>query len=239
MIINLLSCPRNVSTAFMYSFAQREDTKVLDEPFYAYYLSIIGPENHPGGEETMSSMSSDFSTVIDQIQEEHEQGKNVFIKNMTHHMIQCDLDFMLAYKNIMFIRHPGAIIASFSKVIEHPIMRDIGVEQQSEMHQTLTKNGKAPIVLDSAELLKNPEVVLSKLCDELGIPFDKKMLSWKKGARPEDGIWAKYWYSNVQNSTGFGKPKTEEPIVPDHLKELYEEAMPHYLELRKHSLTAD
>jgi len=35
--INLWSSPRNVSTALMYSFAQRLDTTVVDEPLYAYY----------------------------------------------------------------------------------------------------------------------------------------------------------------------------------------------------------
>ena len=47
--INLISGPRNISTALMYSFAQRPDTFVLDEPFYAFYLHL--PENierYPG-----------------------------------------------------------------------------------------------------------------------------------------------------------------------------------------------
>ena len=37
-IINLISGPRNLSTALMYSFSRRPDTKVIDEPFYAHYL---------------------------------------------------------------------------------------------------------------------------------------------------------------------------------------------------------
>ena len=37
-IICLWSCPRNISTALMYSFAQREDVQVFDEPLYAHYL---------------------------------------------------------------------------------------------------------------------------------------------------------------------------------------------------------
>ena len=37
MIINLISGPRNISTALMYSFAQRSDCQVWDEPFYANY----------------------------------------------------------------------------------------------------------------------------------------------------------------------------------------------------------
>jgi len=36
--INCWSGPRNVSTALMYSFRQRTDTTVVDEPIYAHYL---------------------------------------------------------------------------------------------------------------------------------------------------------------------------------------------------------
>ena len=48
-IINLISGPRNLSTALMYSFSRRPDTKVVDEPFYAHYLSTTGID-HPGRE---------------------------------------------------------------------------------------------------------------------------------------------------------------------------------------------
>ena len=41
-IISLWSGPRNVSTALMYSFAQRSDTQVIDEPLYAHYLQHTG-----------------------------------------------------------------------------------------------------------------------------------------------------------------------------------------------------
>ena len=40
------SGPRNLSTALMRSFENREDTKVWDEPFYAYYLKET-KKNHP------------------------------------------------------------------------------------------------------------------------------------------------------------------------------------------------
>ena len=36
--IAMWSGPRNISTALMRSFENREDTNVWDEPFYAYYL---------------------------------------------------------------------------------------------------------------------------------------------------------------------------------------------------------
>ena len=48
-IINLISGPRNLSTALMYSFSQRPDTVVIDEPFYAHYLVTTGID-HPSRE---------------------------------------------------------------------------------------------------------------------------------------------------------------------------------------------
>ena len=38
MKIFMWSGPRNISTALMRSFENRNDTYVIDEPFYAYYL---------------------------------------------------------------------------------------------------------------------------------------------------------------------------------------------------------
>ena len=40
--ICLWSGPRNISTALMYSFAQRDDTRVVDEPLYGHYLLKLG-----------------------------------------------------------------------------------------------------------------------------------------------------------------------------------------------------
>ena len=63
-IINLISGPRNLSTALMYSFSRRPDTKVIDEPFYAHYLETTGIK-HPAREDTLNSMSSDITEVLE------------------------------------------------------------------------------------------------------------------------------------------------------------------------------
>jgi len=44
--IAMWSGPRNLSTAMMYSFAERDDTAVVDEPFYGAYLAATGIK-HP------------------------------------------------------------------------------------------------------------------------------------------------------------------------------------------------
>lgn len=40
--IHCWSGPRCCSTSLMYSFAQRDDCTVLDEPLYASYLAVTG-----------------------------------------------------------------------------------------------------------------------------------------------------------------------------------------------------
>ncbi|MGB0195676.1 MAG: hypothetical protein ACPF84_04020, partial [Flavobacteriales bacterium] len=44
MTVSLWSGPRNCSTALMYSFAQRPDFGVVDEPLFAHFLQQTGAE---------------------------------------------------------------------------------------------------------------------------------------------------------------------------------------------------
>lgn len=207
-IICLWSCPRNISTALMYSFAQRKDTQVFDEPLYAHYLKI-SKVNHPAKEEVLRSLENDGNKVVQKVILQKSK-KILFHKLMTHFLIDIDTDFLSKVSNIIFIRNPEEIIASYSKVIPSPKLEDIGLKQQYKLYLSLEKQGYVPIVLDSKYLLKNPELMLSKLCDVLEISFDKKMLKWERGARKEDGIWANHWYANVHNSTGFLPYKEKE-----------------------------
>ena len=64
--ICLWSCPRNVSTALMYSFIERPDTLVFDEPLYAHYLCVSGAK-HPGREDTLISQENDGEKVVQDI----------------------------------------------------------------------------------------------------------------------------------------------------------------------------
>ena len=50
----------------MYSFAQRSDTRVIDEPLYAHYLYKTNAD-HPGKEEVLASMEKDGNKVIKEI----------------------------------------------------------------------------------------------------------------------------------------------------------------------------
>ena len=235
-VINLISGPRNLSTALMYSFAQREDTTVLDEPFYGYYLKNAPLENeHPSQKEVLQTMELNEEKVIEGINE-LSLKKQVFVKGMAHHYLTDSPEFILNWENVILIRHPKKLIASFSKVIHTPTLNDIGIKKASELFLFLKKKGKTPIVIDSDELLKNPEIYLKKLCDLLQIPFSVKMLRWKKGGIPEDGIWAKHWYGNVHNSEGFAVQKSSSQPLPERLEPLLKDVLPYYETLKNNIL---
>jgi hypothetical protein len=237
MIINLLSSPRNVSTALMYSFAQRPDMKVVDEPFYGYYLSTTEVE-HPGKDEIISHMPVNFDIIFGQIQELQLAYDHVFLKNMAHHLIGLSPEFMSGFANVFLIRHPKLLITSFAKVMPQPTMRDIGVKQQWELYTALNETSHIrPVIIDSGELLKNPSKILTRLCQEIGLKFYPEMLAWKKGGIPEDGIWANYWYENVHNSTGFDKPSNKQVVLPANCQELFMDALPYYHKLAERAIT--
>ena len=71
-MINLFvwSGPRNISTALMRSFENRKDTKVYDEPFYAYYLKRTNL-NHPMKDEIIHHYHTNEDEVINLITKEH------------------------------------------------------------------------------------------------------------------------------------------------------------------------
>lgn len=229
--IVLWSGPRNISTALMYSFAQRSDTKVFDEPLYGYYLNESNAdEYHPGAKEVLNEMETNGQKVIDMMMGPHAADV-VFFKHMTHHQLELDRSFMKDCINVILTRDPREMLTSIAKVIAHPKMSDIGYLAHLDILNEIKTLGQEPIVLDSKGILKDPQGVLKALCEKVGIPFHQKMLSWEPGPRPEDGSWAKYWYDNVHRSSGFSKYIKKDEAFPTNLKPLFEESMPCYEEL--------
>lgn len=143
-----------------------------------------------------------------------------FFKQMTHHLVSLDENFLSKMKNILFIRDPKQIISSYAQVRPDVNMQDIGIAKQWELYNQLTENNLHCVVLDSNEILKSPEKVLRDLCSAIDIRFDKAMLHWPVGPKKEDGCWAKYWYDNVHKSTGFERQSTSSRALPEYLEPL-------------------
>ena len=231
MRIAMWSGPRNISTAMMRSFENRPDCAVVDEPFYAAYLAQTGLV-HPMRDEVLASQSTDWRVVADSLTGEAPRGAAVFYqKHMTHHMLPAfGLDWTAACVNAFLIRDPAEVLASYVQKRAEVTLDDIGVVRQRALFEReADRLGRAPVVVEGADVLADPSGTLGALCAALGVPFRSEMLAWPAGRRDSDGVWAPAWYAAVEASTGFAPPERRAPLVlDDHLRRLADQARPHY-----------
>jgi hypothetical protein len=230
MKIAMWSGPRNLSTAMMYSFGARNDFAVMDEPFYAPYLAASGAD-HPMAADIITTHETDPERVARKC---HTGGvQHVYMKHMPHHMLEgFPMEWAQDCVNIHLIRHPARVIASYAAKREAPTLEDIGFVRQAEVFEQL-----GGIVIDGTDIRADPDTMLRKLCDAIGLAFDPSMLSWLAGPRPEDGIWAKHWYGAVHNSTGFAGAEGDLPIVSPDLEPILQAALPYYIRLKERCLS--
>jgi hypothetical protein len=232
------SGPRNISTAMMRSWGNRQDTFVCDEPFYAYYLLKTGIA-HPGAQEVIRTHENDWRKVVAWLTGPIPNGKAIFYqKHMTHHLLaEIDRTWLEQVNNAFLIRQPHDVLASYVRVVPNPTLADTGLPQQLDLFQWVSRRtGRAPPVVDADDVLKNPEQSLRALCTALEVEFSEAMLSWPVGPRPTDGIWAKHWYSAVIASTSFQPYRPKQESIPSHLSGLLLQAEELYQELYKNRL---
>jgi hypothetical protein len=237
--IAMWSGPRNISTAMMRSFGARSDTTVVDEPFYAAYLAASGLE-HPMAAEVLASQPNDWREVVAGLLGPVPGDRPIYYqKHMTQHMLPAfGRDWLPQMRNAFLIRDPAAVLASYVQKRGEVTLADIGVLQQHEIFAAeADRLGRAPPVVDGADVLANPALVLEKLCAALDIAFTTDMLRWPAGRRDSDGVWAPAWYSAVEQSTGFGPaPGVRESSLPDALRRIADTARPYYEALARHRL---
>jgi hypothetical protein len=232
MIIAMWSGPRNLSTAMMRSFGARADCSVIDEPFFAPFLAVSG-KDHPGREATLAHHNIDPQRVAELCAAPPVTTRYCFQKHMPHHMLPgFALDWAKEAKHFFLIRAPERVLASYIKGRDVFDLEDLGFAPQRRLFETLTEmTGRRPPVIDSVEILKDPEGALRGVCRAIDIPFDRAMLKWEAGRRPEDGAWAPYWYHGVENSTGFGPPPTDVPKIPAQYNEILAQCRDDYAAL--------
>ena len=221
--IAMWSGPRTVSTALMRAWENRPDTVVADEPLYAFYLDRTGLD-HPGRAEVIASQPTDWRVVLARLTNAPLPAGAVigYAKHMTHHLLpEVDRTALAPFRHAHLIRDPRELLASYARVRTEPTLADLGLAQQAEIFEAFG----GPVV-DSRDLLADPEGILRALCQALDVPFDDRMLAWPPGPRDTDGVWAPHWYESVRSSTGFTAYRPPTNPLPAHLEPLAESARP-------------
>ncbi len=236
--IAMWSGPRNISTAMMYAFGNRADCTAWDEPFYAFSLVHHG-NDHPMREAIIAANESDWDRLVAKCTGPAERPF-FYQKHMTHHMLAgYDRSWILNLTNAFLIRAPERVLASYTRKWSEVSLRDIGFVEQAEIFESVAqKLGHAPPVIDAEDVLADPRRILEALCQTCGIAFDAAMLSWPKGPKPFDGVWAPHWYNAVWESTGFAKPEAPVQPLPDKLARIADAARPLYERLARHRISA-
>jgi hypothetical protein len=155
-----------------------------------------------------------------------------YAKHMTHHLLpEVDRAALAPLRHAHLIRDPRELLASYARVRTEPDLDDLGLRQQAEIFETFG----GPVV-DSRDLLTDPEGILRALCRALDVPFDGAMLSWPPGPRDSDGVWAPWWYDSVHSSSGFAAYRPPAEPLPPHLEPLAELCLPYFERLHQYRL---
>ena len=194
VIIHLYSGPRSLSTALLYSFAQRTDTKVVDEPLYASWLYRNPNVFRPYREELLSTTPNlDANEVLKSIYQEN-QKPFYFLKHIVKQFSGSNIDKSLLYdgraRHVFLIRDPFEMITSWNKKTEihHEscTLENMGFLHLAELFSDLRQHAvHKPVVLDSDWLAQSPEIALQLLCSSLNIPYMHHQLHWLPGPKPE------------------------------------------------------
>ncbi len=233
------SGPRNISTAMMRSWENRNDTIVEDEPLYGPYL-YKSQKKHPMYKEIISDQGRYQGPIIERLTQNNlPEGKSIYYqKHMCHHLFaDDDISWIHSLHNVFLIRHPFEVLSSYLKKHNEVTPDDLGYPQQLRLFKAVKNHNKiVPMVIDSQNFLENPETALKKVCDALNISFDTNMLSWPTGYRNTDGVWAPHWYNQVIESTGFKKPLPKKPGLSSNEQIIAEQCQPYYDQLKAYAL---
>src|SRR5215212_9607111 len=221
----------------MRSWENRPDCAVWDEPFYAAYLLRTGLD-HPARDEVVAAGETDPDAVVAALLGPPPGAAAVFYsKQMSHHLPpDMDLGWTAGLRNVLLVRDPREVVASYVRSREACEPADLGLLQQQRLAAYWAGRGLEVPVLDSADFLADPEAHLRWLCGWLGIGFTPAMLRWPAGPRDSDGVWARHWYAAVWASTGFEPRRRLEVVLGAHDAAVAEACRPAYEALRERRL---
>ncbi|MCK7592434.1 hypothetical protein [Pseudomarimonas salicorniae] len=236
--IAMWSGPRNISTAMMRAFENREDCEVIDEPLYAHYLAETGAA-HPGRETVIAAGETDWRRVVERLVGDAPGGHSLWYqKHMCHHLLPgMGTGWIARLENVFLIRDPAEVVASYLRTRDTCSPAEIGIPQQRALFEQLSAGPSgAPVVIDAGCFLADPRAQLQALCARLGIGFSERMLRWPPGPRESDGVWAPHWYHQVWASTGFAAPQRPSVELDASARQIVEACRPDYETLFAHRL---
>lgn len=238
-IVALWAAPRCISTAFLKTFSQRPDTTIIHEPFCnIYYFSQWRISNRFGDAKELHNY--DAGEAMKKIMSPN--SSLVFFKDMAYLALPyLDLQFLPSITNTFIIRSPREALASWYRGNEFPTEDEFGFTALEKMWQIVAeKLGQESLVVEGNRFRSQPEKILQRYCQNIGVEFDNKMLTWQEGRlqnwNKQEAEFHAIWHSTLDNSKGIIPPQQEEITIRPEDLAMVERAEAIYHKLSKFAL---
>lgn len=237
-ILALWATPRSTSTAFEWAMGHRGDMTCFHEPYNeAFYYGedwrndryfIADPKLKVSQGLTITSVHKKLVDLA--------QSNSVFIKDFAYSVMHmADNNFLDAHTHTFLIRDPEKVITSMHSRWPDITLAEIGFEDLHTLFNRIAdKTGSTPVVLDSDELLENPEKGMIAYCNAVGIPYISEALTWedqkKNEKKPTWNTDEHGFHDSLKASKGLAKQKRNYPALEssEDMIRLHKFSKPHY-----------
>lgn len=241
-IIALWAVPRSTSTAFEWMMRQRGDLDCLHEPFGEAWYQGEAPLWHRFEPGAVTTPGLTLESVWDDIQARAQKGP-VFLKDFPHYISHMwTPEFLAHFTHAFLIRDPAKTITSMHAKWPDFHEGEAGFPEQRALFDLLwALNGSPPPVIDSDDLLDQPDAVTEAFCEGVGLAYRPEALSWAPGGDPSEHSWwdGGSFHANLAQSTGLTRQKrtyTDISQSPARVQQVYRRMIPHYQRLYDHRL---
>ena len=161
--VGMWSGPRNISTAMMRAFENRADTEVVDEPLYAAYLHRTGLD-HPVRDEVIASQPTDVAAAVagPRAAALPRPPRSTTPSTWpTTSTATWTCAGRSRFRNVLLIRDPAEVVASYVRARESCEPEDIGIPQQGWLLELWDDHGHEVPIVDAGDFLRAPEAHLA------------------------------------------------------------------------------
>ena len=241
MFLTLWATPRSTSTAFEWMMRQRGDFRCFHEPFNE--LFYYGEDRCSQRDATVAAKNGHTYAGVWSDLENQASEANLFLKDFAYsieHFIDDDKIDRMTHS--FLIRDPCKVIQGLANHWPDCSFEEVGLDSLARLFDRIAeRNGAAPPVMASADLLANPAATTRAYCEAVGIEFIADALEWEPGERREVSWYGEGtgpWHDTLRQSSGIKPQKTSYPPLEDdaRLMDLYERSLPYYEHLLAHKL---
>ncbi|MEO1563881.1 MAG: sulfotransferase family protein [Pseudomonadota bacterium] len=240
-ILALWAVPRSTSTAFEWMMRQRGDLSCYHEPFGEAWYQGEAPLWPRATEDSLRTPGLTLEGTLQSLLD-HGAREAVFIKDFPHYIDHMWTPEMLShFYHSFLIRDPAKTITSMYDKWPDFDEKEVGFPEQRALFDLVTDiHGAPPPVIDSDDMLEDPQRMVALWCEAVGIPFVESALSWEPGARDEVSWWdGGSFHANLKNSDGL-KPQKRKYVdikeTPTRVQEVHARMKPHYDHLFAHRI---